>query len=106
MRHLAPGDIVGYQKDEYQPLFSTLEEHTKDTYGGNTWKIRDWGQEENIEAVEDLLNKTESPSKSNNQLGGYEQGCGWSQVHEGGHGQSVINLGTFGTGKEGVPVLV
>ena len=45
MGHLSPGDIVRYQKGTHPPIFSTLEEHTKESSRVDTWKIRILGQD-------------------------------------------------------------
>ena len=39
MGHLSPGDIARYNKELYPSRFSTLEEHTKEDFWGDTWKI-------------------------------------------------------------------
>ena len=40
MGHLAPKEIVRYQKGSDQPRFVTLEDRTKEAPWGDTWKIR------------------------------------------------------------------
>ena len=39
MGQLDPGDIVQYQKEPHLPIFSTLEERTKEASWGDTQKI-------------------------------------------------------------------
>ena len=48
MRHLSPGDIVRYQKGSDPPIFSTLEERTKEDPWGDTSKIRNVSQHESL----------------------------------------------------------
>ena len=62
MGNLSPREIVIYQKGSYPPRFVTLEELTKEDLWGDTCKIRILGQYKSLEAVEDLLNPTKSPS--------------------------------------------
>ena len=59
---LSPKGIVRYQKVSDAPRFTTLEEHTKESPWGGTWKIRVLGQDESLEAGEYLLTPTESLS--------------------------------------------
>ena len=61
MGRLSPNYIVRYQKGSDTPRFATIEEHTKDSPWGDTWKIRIWGQDKSLEAGEDLLTPTEIP---------------------------------------------
>ena len=61
MGHLSPKDIVGYQKVSDPPRFATLEESTKESPWGDTWKIRILVQDNILDAGEDLLTPTESP---------------------------------------------
>ena len=61
MYHLAPKDIVRYQKVSDSPRIVNLEERTKKAPWGDTWKIRVLGQYKILEAVEDLLTPTEIP---------------------------------------------
>ena len=63
MGNLAPKYIVQYQKGSDPPIFSTLEERTKEDPWGDAWKIRILGQYKSLEAVEDLLTPTNSPSQ-------------------------------------------
>ena len=60
---LSPKGIVRYQKVSDTPRFTTLEEHTKESPWGGTWKIRVLGQDKSLEAVEDLLTPTRSSSQ-------------------------------------------
>ena len=68
MGHLYPGDITLYQKGSEPPRFATLEERTKEDSWGYTRKIRILGQDKSLEAGEDLLTTTESPSQIPNNL--------------------------------------
>ena len=52
-----------YQKGSDLPIFSTLEERTEEAPWGDTWKILILGQEQCLEAGEDILTPTESPYK-------------------------------------------
>ena len=61
MGHIVPGDIMRYQKGAYQPQFSNLEERIKAASWGDTWEIRIWGQEETLDAGEDLATPTKIP---------------------------------------------
>ena len=63
MGHLYPKDIIRYQKGPDPPIFATLEERTKEALWGDTWKTRILGQDESLEAGEDLITLTESPSQ-------------------------------------------
>ena len=58
----APKYIVRYQIGSYTTILTTLEERTKETPWGDTWRIRILGQDESLEAEEYLLNPTYSPS--------------------------------------------
>ena len=62
MGHLYQKNIVIYQKGSYKHTFNTIEERTKETPWGDTWRIRILGQDESLEAEEYLLNPTYSPS--------------------------------------------
>ena len=66
--HLSPKDILRYQKGSYPPRFATLEERTKEAPCGVTWKIRILGQDKSLEAGEDLLTLTRSPSQISTNL--------------------------------------
>ena len=55
--------IMRYQKGSDKPRFATLEEHTKEAPWGNTCKIQVFGQDDILEAREDLLTLTKSPSQ-------------------------------------------
>ena len=63
MGHLAPKYIVRYQKGSDPPVFSTLEEHTKEAPWVDIWIIRIWGQDNILEAGEDLLTPNNIPSQ-------------------------------------------
>ena len=63
MGHLAPRDIVRYQKWSDPSRFATPEEHTKESPWGDTWKTRILGQDKSLEVGEDALTLTNSPSQ-------------------------------------------
>ena len=64
--------------------------HQKVSLGRNL-KIRILAQGKSLEAVEDLLNHTMSPSQIPTNLEKVEKICDRSQYHKGGHGQAVVN---------------
>ena len=68
MVRLYPKDIRRYQKGSDSPIFSTIEERTKEAPWGDTWKIRILGQDKSLEAGEDLLTLTRSPSQISTNL--------------------------------------
>ena len=68
MGYLALGDIGRYQKGADQPRFATLEERIKEASRGDTWKIRVFGQNETLEAGEDLLAPNKIPSQISTNL--------------------------------------
>ena len=51
MGHLSPVYIVKYQKESDPPIFSTLDEHTKEAPWRDTWKIRFLVQDKILEAI-------------------------------------------------------
>ena len=64
MGYLDPGYIVRCQKGSYPPIFANLERHINEATWGDTWKILILGQNESLEAGEDLLTPTKSPSQT------------------------------------------
>ena len=61
MYHMSAKDIVIYRKESDQPIFTTIEENTKEAPWGDTCKIWILVQDKSLKAGEDLLTPTKSP---------------------------------------------
>ena len=69
MGQLPPRDIILYQKVSYPPIFVNLEEQTKEDPWVDIWKIQILGQDESLEAGEDLLTSDWDIIPNTHQLG-------------------------------------
>ena len=105
MGNLSLRDIVIYHKGLNPPRFDNLEDRTKEAPWGDTCKIRVWGQEESLEADEDLPTLTKSPPQIPTKLEEVDKDAVRFQSHEGVHGQAVVDQRYFGTVQEVDPGL-
>ena len=73
MGPLPPKGIVMYHKGSYRTISATIEERNKEDPWGDTWKTKILGQDESLEAGEDLLTPTKIPYQISTHLEGADK---------------------------------